>query len=368
MKKICFILSTLQAGGVENYLLRFLKYSHGKYDVTILCASNENAHLLKDYEQLGVRIVFKKTGYYNLILLFQLYKFFSVNNFSVVCNFSGNFSGPSLLLSNIAKIPSRIASYRRSSNAFGVNKLRLLYDYICNRLVYYNATDILSNSEFAFKVFFPLEYKKESRFQVIKNGVDKNTFIPIKKNSVLRIKFKIPLNAFVIGHVGRYDWSKNYTTILRVAHIILQKFNDVVFVFCGKDTDSNEFKKAVAESDISERLFLLGVQKDVPEVLQVMDLFYFPSVTEGQPNAVIEAMLTGLPVIASNIEPIIETIPEYAHGTLLDPLNVNDAVVLISSLKVDINKRKEFMHKDWAENQYDLERNFKLFNDVIDAR
>ena len=99
-----------------------------------------------------------------------------------------------------------------------------------------------------------------------------------------------------------------------------------------------------------------------------MDLFYFPSVTEGQPNALIEAMLTGLPVIASNIEPIRETIPESAHDTLLDPLNVHDAVDLISSLKVDVNKRQEFIHKDWAENQYDLQRNLNLFNDVIDAR
>ena len=368
MKKICFILSTLQAGGVENYLLRFLKYSRGKYDVTILCASNENAHLLKDYEQLGVRIVFKKTGYYNLILLFKLYKFFSVNNFSVVCNFSGNFSGPSLLLSKIAKIPCRIASYRRSSNAFGVNKLRSLYNYLCNRLVYFNATDILSNSEFALKVFFPLEYKNDRKFQVIKNGVDNNTFLPNKDCVVSRYKFKIPQNAFVIGHVGRYDWSKNHTTIIQVAHIILQKFDDVVFVFCGKDTDSKEFKKSVAESDFSDRFILLGVQKDVPGVLQLMDLFYFPSVTEGQPNALIEAMLTGLPVIASNIEPIRETIPESAHDTLLDPLNVHDAVDLISSLKVDVNKRQEFIHKDWAENQYDLQRNLNLFNDVIDAR
>ena len=79
-------------------------------------------------------------------------------------------------------------------------------------------------------------------------------------------------------------------------------------------------------------------------------------------------MLTGLPIIASNIEPIRETIPEYAHATLLDPLNISHAVDLISSLKVDINKRKEFMHKKWAANQYDIERNFKIFSDVIDAR
>ena len=99
-----------------------------------------------------------------------------------------------------------------------------------------------------------------------------------------------------------------------------------------------------------------------------MDLFYFPSVTEGQPNALIEAMLTGLPVITSNIEPIKETMPEYAHSTLLEPLNISAAVDLILLLIKDKNKRKEFIHKDWAENEYDIEKNFKLFSDVIDAR
>ena len=367
MKKICFILPTLQAGGLENYVLRFLKYAEGQYEVTILCASNEDPHLLNEYVKLGVNIVFKRFGYYNPIVFIQLFKYLFINKFEVICSFSGNFSGLSLLISNIAKIPIRIAFYRRSSNGFKINSIRLLYNYICNRLVYYNATNILSNSKFAFKVFFPLEYKNDSKFKVIKNGVGKSAFTPNKDISLLRYKYGIPLNAFVVGHIGRYDSSKNHITIIRVAQILLRQYSDIVFVFCGKDTDSDEFKKVVGEEDCSNRIICLGLQTNVPEVLQLMDLFYFPSVTEGQPNALIEAMLTGLPVITSNIEPIKETIPEYAHLHLLDPFNINNAVDLIALLKIDINLREKYIYKHWAAHEYDLNTNFRLFRDVIDG-
>lgn len=367
MKKICFILSTLQAGGVENYVLRFLKYSHQKYDITILCASNQHSALLHDYEQLNVNIVFKSISYYNAIQFIQLYRFLNSQNFNVICNFSGNFSGPSIFISKIAKIPTRIAFYRRSSHPFKLNSLRLIYSFIINKLVYYFATDILSNSKFALSAFFKIKYEKDNRFKVIKNGVDKNQFVPIIDNHKLREKYGIPVNAFVVGHVGRFDWSKNHKTIFSVAHIIFSLSSDVVFVFCGKDTDSDEFKKSVKVIDYPDRIFLLGVQQNVFEIFQMMDLFYFPSVTEGQPNALIEAMLTGLPVITSNIEPIKETIPEYAHCNLLDPLNVNNAVELIFLLKNDISKRKEYIHKEWAENEFDLDSNFNSFRKILEG-
>ena len=316
---------------------------------------------------MGVNIVFKRLGYYNPILFIQLFRFLYKNKFEVICSFSGNLAGPSLFLSNIAKIPIRIAFYRRSSNGFKSNKIRLLYDYLCNRLVYYNASNILSNSKYAFNVFFPFEYQKDSRFYVIKNGVDSNIFRSYKDNTIERQRLGIPLDVFVIGHVGRFDLSKNHTTIFQVANVILQRYDDVFFVFCGKDTDEEDFKKFVSKMVCSDRIFLLGVQKDVPGVLRVMDLFYFPSVTEGQPNALIEAMLTGLPVVTSNIEPIKEIIPEYAHNTLIDPLNVIQAVKVISMLKEDFHKRSKYIHEEWAKNQFDLRNNFDLFKEIIDG-
>ena len=367
MKKICFILSTLNAGGLENYVLRFLKYSSGKYNVTIICLSNENVHLHNDYMELGIKIIFIRLGYYNPVLFFHLYRLLYKNEFDVFCGFSGNLSGPSLLLSNFAKIPIRIAFYRRSSNGFKLSWLRLFYNYICNRLVYNNATNILSNSEYAFKVYFPSEYQNDNRFRVIKNGVDKKIFKFKTKSLENRIQLGISTNAFVIGHVGRFDDSKNHKTIFKVANTILNLFDEVVFVFCGMDTDSNAFIDAVSQIKFSDRIKLLGIQKDVSKVFQLMDLFYFPSLTEGQPNALIEAMLTGLPVVASNIEPIKEALPIYAHSTLLDPLNVKYAVDIISKLIDSPDLRSMYIHKEWAENEFDYYKNLALFQNVIDG-
>jgi glycosyltransferase involved in cell wall biosynthesis len=103
----------------------------------------------------------------------------------------------------------------------------------------------------------------------------------------------------------------------------------------------------------------------VPIVLKSFDLFYFPSITEGQPNALIEAMISGLPILASNIFPIIEALPESAHSLMFDPLNVDDVTTTILHLSKKNDDLKKYIFKDWARLEFDHIKNFALFENQI---
>jgi glycosyltransferase involved in cell wall biosynthesis len=134
----------------------------------------------------------------------------------------------------------------------------------------------------------------------------------------------IPLDKYIVGHVGRFTDAKNHSVILDVCEKITKENSDIHFVLRGSDTEN--LKPRIDELGIGENITLLGYQKDIPRVLKSFDVFFFPSLTEGQPNALLEAMFTGLPFVASDIEPIKECVPKEYHKYLSNPNDVDSFV------------------------------------------
>jgi glycosyltransferase involved in cell wall biosynthesis len=129
----------------------------------------------------------------------------------------------------------------------------------------------------------------------------------------------IPADAFVIGHVGRYHPSKNHDTIFKVFLQLSKTYSNMYFIMCGKDVPGAF--EAIKNKEGVANLILLENTKEPIKVYNTLNCFYFPSLTEGQPNALIEAMVLGIPFVASNISPILETVPESYHEQLVSPMD-----------------------------------------------
>jgi glycosyltransferase involved in cell wall biosynthesis len=369
VKRICLILPSLFVGGSENYILRFIKYSHNMFDFTLVIPKGKVGIMEEKFLRQGVRIKLMPNSYYNPIHLLEKFKFLKRGDFDAICSLVGNFGGTYMLLSWIACIKIRLAFYRRSSNAFDETKLKLIYNRIQNRLVYNFATKILSNSEFGFYTFFKNEYTSNSRFKIIRNGFDWKYFINNGDKLAARKSLGLSQDSYIIGHVGRYDKAKNHDTIFKVAQKIINTFDNVFFLFCGDGTESTSFINKLKHHSIENNVYTLGLQDNIPNVLGTLDLFYFPSLTEGQPNALIEAMLSGLPVVTSNIPPIKESIPEIAHNTLLNPTDTESAISVIKNLIINPELKKKYTYQSWAKFTYDHEKNFNLFiNELLDGK
>lgn len=362
MKSVAFIVTTLNSGGLENYLLRFLKYSENNLKPLVICKGGEFGDLEHRYYNIkDISLVKMEIGYINIISLVQLYAVLRKYEVDVVCDFTGNFAGLPLLISKFAGIKSRIAFYRGATNHFKEDKFRLLYNNLVKALVKKYATTILSNSLAAFNFFFPHKIVADKRFHLIPNGIDSDDFC--KESSNLRGELSIPNSAFVIGHVGRYNSAKNHNTIIQVAIALCVSNPDFYFVLCGKGVDEN-LKEVISRAKLTDRIRLLGYRSDVSRVLNTLDVFYFPSVTEGQPNALIEAMVKGLPFVASNIGPILETVPENLHNQLVAPNDVDSAVSKLIALYHSHNRHK-YTCAEWAKEKYSADSCFSLFMEKL---
>lgn len=362
-RKVCFLIPTLNSGGIETYLLRFLNYiNDNDLDVTVIVRNEKKGELYEEYKNINANVILKPLGYFNIKFIYWYYIFFKRKKFDVVVDFNANFAGLTMYLAKLAHITKRITFYRQGKDHFNSNFLKKYYNKWVKKLVFNNSTLILSNSKASLDYFFP-KCNEDKRFKIIYNGMNSSIFNFKEKNNKIREELEIPLDAFVICHSGRLDPAKNHSTIINVAKEVIKQNNNVYFILCGLNTEKLLDKTKLL--NIESRVKLLGYRKDVPDILNSSNLFYFPSLTEGQPNALIEALLSGLPFIASNIAPIKEIIPIHLHKYLIDPMDKEKQVNGILELLNEVSIVSSEDTKEWAQNFFSQDLRFLEFYNCL---
>lgn len=357
--KICFQIPTVASGGIEMYMLRYLKFIEDTSQITILVRSHQKGELYEAYKSTGVQLKFLPLGYLSPLKTWQHYQYYKTQKFDVICDFNANFAGISMVLGRILNVPKRIAFYRQGSNHFAPSFIKNSVNTFMNRLVFKNATYILSNSFAALDFFFPNRKASDTRFKVIYNGINIEEYDLAESKASIRESLGIPQDAFVIGHAGRLDKAKNHETILKVFQQIQQEHPNSFLVLCGRGTE--KLRPRIEVLGLKEKTLLLGYRDDVPRVLKSMDCFLFPSFTEGQPNALIEAMMSKIPIVASDIPSIRECVPSQFSSHLKKPLDVE-------GLKNEVLNIYQNGYKDLPseiKQKFDQNINFEIFNKVL---
>ncbi|WP_373026252.1 glycosyltransferase [Thioalkalivibrio sp.] len=364
--RVLFVLPSFDAGGAENYILRFVRHAGtGEFEWHAMAAGGGKGDLEDALRAAGITLHHQPIGYLNPLKAWRFARLVQQHGFDAVCSLTGVFGGWPLLLSRLVGVDGRVAWHRRASHAFRETWWRRVYAWLGARLLEWNATRILSNSHAALEFFHGPNSGMSSRCRVIPNGVDASSFdADACSVAAARRDLGIPADGRVVGHVGRFDWSKNHETIFRVAAEVSKAHSGVAFVFCGKGTDSEAFRRRLAHHGIAWFCIGLGVRHDMPRVYRTMDLFYFPSLTEGQPNALIEAMLSGVPVLAADIPGIRETVPPGLQRLLVPARDVDAAVArieaFISGECQDVEATRE-----WAVRRFDPATNFGMFLEAL---
>jgi glycosyltransferase involved in cell wall biosynthesis len=277
--------------------------------------------------------------------------------FDAVCSFNGVFAGPAIAVARIAGIRDRVVWHRRSTPAYGATHARRAYAWFVTGLIERYATRILSNSVAALNEFHGSSWPTDGRFSVIPNGVDAGRFRPDAiTRADARRRLSLPPDDLIFGHVGRFDPAKNHGTMFEVIRELARRHCRFRFVFCGTGTDSPAFFRRLRDHGIEEACISLGRQSRMPCVYRSLDAFYFPSWTEGQPNALIEAMLSEVPFVAADIPGIRAAVPPWALDRLIAPSAVNEAAELLL-VERGRSERELRAVRDWAKQTFDLERN-----------
>ena len=138
---------------------------------------------------------------------------------------------------------------------------------------------------------------KENRVVHIYNGVDTRRFRPGSE----RLPHQVPDDAFVVGMVARLDPIKDPITLLRAFARVRERYTNAYLVIVGNGPLFGQIEAHVDEAGLTDSVWLAGARDDIPALLRGMDVFVLPSLNEGISNTILEAMATGLPVIATSV-------------------------------------------------------------------
>lgn len=164
----------------------------------------------------------------------------------------------------------------------------------------------------------------DRKIATICNGVDPARFsFEVDRRSV-RVEHGIPVDAFVIGGVGRLDPIKNYESLIRILPLLLQDFPGLRLLIVGDGPQYSVLDGLRRELGVADQVILAGPRDDVPKMLKVMDVFVLPSFSEGISNTILEAMASSLPVIATRVGGNIELVLHRETGFLVDPGNPSE--------------------------------------------
>jgi len=180
------------------------------------------------------------------------------------------------------------------------------------------------------------------RIRVLPNGVNTSRFAPRpEERHKSRQRLGFCDQDLVIGAVGRMVPIKDHAILLQAAEILIGRGMPVRVLLVGSGPELAKHKESVAASPkLSGRVVFAGADSDVSALLNAMDVFVLPSLSEGMSNTLLEAMASSLPVVATRVGGNPELVEEERSGLLFEPGDVMALVAILERIGRDCSLRE----------------------------
>ena len=222
-----------------------------------------------------------------------------------------------------------IASLFRRKSIFisgyrGLNSDRGRLFSIINTFVVKVSSKIIVNSMASSETIRKRTDVNKEKIRVIYNGIETVTrdSSPSETRRITGVRKKIKSN-FVIGTVGRLHSIKGQKYLLEAFKLLCQDYDNISLLIAGDGEDRSDLEILAENLCIADKVEFLGFVHDPDLVLNFLDIFVLPSLSESFPNALLEAMRKGLPCVASSVGGIPEIIRQMVSGLLVTPGDVN---------------------------------------------
>lgn len=335
--KILQLISSSGFFGAENVLFE-LSYELKKLGHSVTIGVFQNLHnpnleLFKTARENSIQAhAFSCAGKMDIKTISSIASFVRENSFDIVHS-HGYKSNIYAVLSNIRNRKPIVATCHNwivSSGKMGLyTKLDKLF------LKRFDAVVPVSTT--VRDLLFKAGIRKDRVF-LIENGVNMRRFGSADKADDELRSALFKEDGVVIGTVGRLTAEKGHTYLLKAARKVLDKNPGCFFLIVGDGPLRESLEEEAKSLGIAERTVFTGKRADIPALLSAMDIFTMPSLTEGQPMALLEAMASGTPIVATSVGDIPRILKNGETGQIVPPEDPN---ALAQAILIDINDRKK---------------------------
>ena len=200
------------------------------------------------------------------------------------------------------------------------NMIQRIIRQICTKITIHSATHLAACGVDAAKWVWGEKAYNDGKVKVLNNAIETKKY---KYNhnlrTIMRKELGLQDNQIVVGHVGRLSDQKNQLRLLEIFAEMLKLQSDAMLIMIGQGEMEKEVQEKINELNISDNVKMLGIRNDVAELLNIMDVFVFPSKYEGLPFTLIETQCNGLRCICSDtITPLVDVTGAIRFISLLD--------------------------------------------------
>jgi glycosyltransferase involved in cell wall biosynthesis len=301
--RILHVIGKMDRGGAETMIMNFYrKLDREKFQFDFLVFHEERGDYDDEIEKLGGRIyrlpVFLIYNYVSFRK--HIKQFFKENYWPIV---HGHIrSSAAIYLSEAKKHRSYTIAHCHSTDSSNW-LIRMMFHVLTYRIRYV-ADYFLACSTEAGIAGFGKNVVSSDCFDVLFNAIDCGLYqYTEKRHADLKKKYNLQ-NKYVIGHVGRFATAKNHDFLINIFQKLEQMDDDTVLILVGKGSLEEKIRKKVAQNHLQDKVIFMGLRKDIPDIMNLFDLFLFPSLYEGLGIVGIEAQAAGLPCIFSDTIPM----------------------------------------------------------------
>jgi len=363
--KILYLITGLKMGGAEMLLYRLLinldrkKYEPVIVSITSIAEIGRKIEKLK-VKTLDLRVKFKYDffAFLKFIIFLKKEKPQILHSHLFHANLLGRITG------KICKVPIIISTIHNVNFGGKLREKLLKYtDKFCNFTIVI--------SQIVAKEMIEKKIVPKNKLKIICNGIDFKEF-NLNKNKVqkkINRELKIKKNQNILISVGRLTEQKGYFYMIETVRILNKKYSDLIWIVLGDGEDKMKLEKQIKIENLQKNILFLGIKENVVEYLFDSDIFIMPSLWEGLPLSLLEAMACGLPVIATNVGGIPEIVKDKISGFLVEPKNptiLAEKIEYLLNLDIDSRKKMGIEGRKIVEEKFSLRKMVEKYENLYE--
>ena len=367
MKRVIMTAKHLDAGGVETFITSFYPYiDKNKYSIDFLITKKYEDDSKGYYEDelvaQGAHIYRISSKNKSVLRAYKDLKKFFVEHpeyeiFHI--NDGGGAAFPLYIASKFSNCRCIVHSHSTDSKRWKQNVIMTLFrKYVVSRAYCIGCAQEAAEWMFG----------KKAEYKLLHSGIDTKKYTYSEQNRKrIRDEYKIDENTFVIGHVGRFNIHKNHEFLIDIFKDYLTVNSDSKLMLLGIGELEQKIKQKALDYSISDKVIFVGNSKQVERYLSAMDLFLFPSLSEGLSVALIEAQANGLPCLISDSIPKENHITELVHQKSISAIT-EEWITEIENMRKQANKKRDTYALEIKEKGFDREntarRLMEMYEDI----